>query len=58
MNYLIFCREFNYDQRSDMARESFDCFKLFYGVITNKKVDSQLLAFLGIKNYAKHAAKR
>jgi len=53
MDYLTFCVLFNYNQRSDMARESFYCFNLCFNVISSQKANIPLLSFLGIKNYAK-----
>jgi hypothetical protein len=58
MDYLTFCTRFDYNQRSDMARESYQCFNLCFKVISAKNINLRLLTFLGIKGYAKHAAKR
>lgn len=52
MNFLTFCSDYGYNQRCDMARESYQCFILCFNVIHTKEVNNKLLSFLGIKAYA------
>jgi len=58
MNYLTFCSNYNYNLRDDMARESYSDFIRFFNFIHNQNCNIELLAFLGLKGYAKHVAKR
>lgn len=58
MDYLHFCFCYGYNQRDDMARESFNDFNSFFKVITSKDNNLKLLSFLGLNGYAKHEAKR
>ena len=58
MSYQLFCFCYGYNQRDDMARESYQAFMSFFNVITSKDNNTKLLSFLGLHCYAKHAAKR
>jgi hypothetical protein len=51
MDYLTFCLTYNYNQRSDSARESYVAFKMFFNTITSQKTNAKLLSFLGLNNY-------
>jgi len=52
MTYLTFCKKYNYNQRHDMAVESYDVFNRFFYLISNNKHNSSLLSFVGLKGYA------
>jgi hypothetical protein len=54
MDYLTFCLKFNYNQRDDMARESYQAFISFFNLITSKENNIKLLGFLGLRGYVKH----
>jgi len=50
MNYLTFCKKYNYNQRDDLARESFNAYILNFRFISSCK-NKYLLSFLGLNLY-------
>jgi len=50
MSYLTFCELYNYNQRDDSARESFNAFVLSFKFISMCK-NKKLLSFLSLNLY-------